>query len=85
MKVDIKPRHIKDIENLPISQLSDEEILKVAFKRLGTSAAMLVYESENRLVFLGRYSIPKKGYHFLSQLKKAWEKEFGKFKKETED
>lgn len=83
MGTDIKPRHIKEIYNLPVSQLTDEEILKVAFKRLETKAAVLAYESENRLVFLGRYR--KGGYHFLTMLKRAWEEKFGKFKKEVED
>jgi hypothetical protein len=46
--MDIKPRHIKEIENLSMWQLTDEEILKVAFKRLQSKAAMLVYESEGR-------------------------------------
>lgn len=72
-------RHIREIENLPISQLTDEEILKAAVKRLGTKAAMLVYESENRLVFLGRYR--KGGYPFLTHLKQAWEGKFGKLEK----
>ena len=72
-------RHIREIYNLPISQLTDEEILKCATKRLETKAAMLVYESDNRLIFLGRYK--KGGYHFLTMLKKAWEDKFGKFKK----
>ena len=76
-------RHINEIKNLPVSELTEEEILKVAVKRLGTKAAMLVYESENRLVFLGRYK--KGGYHFLTWLKNAWEDKFGKFKKMDED
>lgn len=81
MTENINPRHIREIENLPVTELTDEEILKVAFKRLGTMAAMLIYESEGRLVFLGRYC--KGGYHFLTKLKHAWEEKFGKFKKES--
>jgi hypothetical protein len=72
-------RNIKELLNIPVSEMSDEEILKCAVKRLDTKAAMLVYESEGRLIFLGRYKTG--GYHFLTMLKKAWENEFGKFKK----
>jgi len=76
-------RHIREIYDLPVSQLTDEEILKCAFKRLGTKAAMLVYESDERLVFLGRYR--KGGYRFLTMLNRAWEERFGKFKKNDEE
>ena len=72
-------RHIREIYGLPVSQLTDEEILKCAFKRLRTKAAMLVYESDNRLIFLSRFG--KGGRHFLQSLKEAWEDKFGKFKK----
>jgi len=73
-------RNIREIRDLPISQLTDEEILKAAVYRLQTKAAMLVYESDNGgLVFLGRYK--KGGYPTLTKLKRAWEDVFGKFKK----
>jgi hypothetical protein len=78
MSEEIKPRHIRELRNLPISEMTDEEILKCAVRRLETKAALLVYESENRLVFLGRYK--KGGYHFLTLLKNAWEERYGKFK-----
>jgi hypothetical protein len=76
-------RHINEIYNLPVSELTDEEILKCAVKRLECMAAMLVYESEGRLQFLGRYK--KGGYRWLTLLKRAWESEFGKFKSFDED
>lgn len=72
-------RHISEIYELPVSQLTDEEILKCAVKRLETKAAMLVYESEDKFIFLGRYK--KGGNRLLTMLNKAWVERFGKWKK----
>ncbi len=72
-------RHIREIYDLPVSQLTDEEILKCAVKRLETKAAMLVYECDDRFIFLGRYR--KGGYSLLTMLKRAWVDKFGKWKK----
>lgn len=74
-------RHIRDIKDLPISQLTDEEIVKATMHRLKSSAVMLVYEDteDKRLIFLGRYR--KEGRLALRQLQIAWEEKFGKFKK----
>jgi len=80
--IEIKTRHIKDIYTLPVSELTDEEILKVTVKRVGTKAAVLAYQDPdtNRWIFLGRYKTG--GYPLLTALKRAWEDKFGKFKKE---
>lgn len=40
-------RKLREIYNLPVSQLSDEEILKAAMKRLGTKMCALVYRGDN--------------------------------------
>lgn len=78
-------RHIREIEKLPISELSDEEITKAALHRLNSNAVMLVYNdtSNNRMYFIGRYK--KGGSHLLTSLKQAWEERFGKFNKIEEE
>jgi hypothetical protein len=78
-------RHIREIENLPVNQLTDEEILKATMKRLKTKSIMLVYDDEenNKWVFLGRYK--KGGLLMMKRLREAWEEKFGKFKKMEEE
>jgi hypothetical protein len=74
---------MREIKHLPVSELTDEEIAKVAFKRLETKALLLVYESNGGLVFLGRYRTG--GLHHLKSLKHAYEEKFGPFKKMDEE
>lgn len=77
-------RNIREIRTLPISELTDEEIVKATMDRLKARCVMLVYEdNENRISFLGRYK--KGGYLLLSQLKKAWEEKWGKLTKIEEE
>ncbi len=84
MAVEIKPRHIRELRTLPISEMTDEEITKAALDRLQTKALLLVYDDGQRWVFLGRYK--RGGLNMLNVLKSVWEDKFGKFKKiETED
>lgn len=85
MSIDIKPRNIRILRELPISEMTDEEILKAAVDRLKTKAAMLCYDDQEskRVVFLGRYK--KDGRIILRQLQVAWEEKFGKWKKIDED
>jgi hypothetical protein len=73
-----KMRHIREIKNLPISQLTDEEIVKAAMYILKSKAAMLVYQDSESLdlIFLGRYR--KDGYQVITALRKAWSEKFGK-------
>jgi hypothetical protein len=82
---DIKARHIKVLRDLPISEMTDEEILKAAVDRLKTKAAMLCYEDPDnkRVIFLGRYK--DGGRIILRQLQVAWEEKFGEWKKIEED
>jgi len=78
-------RHIREIYNLPISELTDEEICKAAMKRLKTKSILLVYDDEEskKWIFLGKY---KKGGSLMhTRLKEAWETRFGKFKKIEDD
>ena len=59
--------------------MTDEEILKAAFDRLKTKAALLAYDDGERWVFLGRYK--KEGLNMLNVLRTAWVEKFGEFKK----
>ncbi|MGV8094494.1 MAG: hypothetical protein AB2L24_21785 [Mangrovibacterium sp.] len=78
-------RNIREIRNLAISELSDDEIVKAAMDRLNTKAIMLVYDDadSNKWIFLSRYK--KGGLSLLNALKRAWEEKFGKFKKIDEE
>ena len=77
-------RHLREIKDLPVSELTDEEIVKAAMHRLGANAAMLVYSDENQTYFIGRYR--KGGRMVLRQLQSAWEERFGKLNRiEQED
>ncbi|WP_019540581.1 hypothetical protein [Proteiniphilum acetatigenes] len=55
MPNDIKPRNIRILRELPISQMTDEEIVKAAMDRLKSKAAVLGYLDDNRWVFSWRY------------------------------
>ncbi len=79
MPIEIKPRHIRELRTLPISEMTDEEIAKAACDRLGAKTLLLVYDDGEQCAFLGRYK--KGGYHLLTCLQRAWEEKFGKFKK----
>lgn len=78
-------RHIREIRTLPMSELTDEEIVKAAMDRLKSVSVMLVYQDpeDNRMIFLGRYK--KGGRLMLRQLQIAWEEKFGKCKEIEED
>lgn len=78
-----KMRHINQIKNLPISELTDEEITKAAMYRLNTKALMLVYDDGGQWNFISRYK--KGGGVLINRLKLAWEEKFGKFKKMEEE
>ncbi len=73
-------RHISEIRDLPISQLSDEEIAKAAMHRLESKALYLVYQDEKEgLIFIGRWR--GGGSKSITALKQAWEERFGKLHK----
>lgn len=79
-------RNIREIRTLPVSELSDEEILKAAVDRLKCKAAVFMYQSpdNNNMIMLGRYRAG--GYPIITNIKHALEAVFGKFKKmEYED
>lgn len=80
-------RHIRVIEKLPISELSDEEIAKAAVHRLKANLVGLVYQDEEGYsVFIGRYR-NSAGRRFWKQLITAWEGKFAKLRRldERED
>jgi len=73
-------RRITEIMHLPISQLSDEEIVKAAMYRLGARAAGLVYEdTEGQGVLLFRYK-NRSGSKFCQKMKTAWEDRVSKLR-----
>lgn len=78
-------RNIREIRTLPVSELTDEEIVKAAMDRMKTRAVMLVYEDPDNygFVFLGRYK--RGGRLALRQLEVAWEEKLGKFRKLEEE
>lgn len=78
-------RHIREIENLPINKLSDQEIVKAALFRLKSAAVLMVYEDNGQLVFIGQYSNSKNGNKYITWMKRAWEDKFGKFKSINEN
>ncbi len=76
-------RRISEIKNLPITQLSDEEIVKAAMHRLEGNYAMLIYLGKDENVFfLGRWRNAK-GRNYAKVIMKAWEDKFGKMKRVT--
>lgn len=78
-------RNIRELRNLPVSEMTDEEIVKAAMDRLQTNSIMLIYNDieDQRYIFLGRYK--KGGRLMLRQLQIAYEDKFGKFKKIEEE
>jgi hypothetical protein len=77
MSEEIKPRHIRELRNLPISEMTDEEIVKASMDRLKANCAMLVYDDGQTLAFFGRYNAA--GRITLMNLRKVCETVFGKF------
>ena len=66
-------RNIKVIRNLPISQLTDEEILKATIEHLDCKAAVLIYyDRNNGVAWLAKWKnkFPE-GKKFLIWLKKS--------------
>lgn len=66
MPNDIKPRHIRILRKLPISQMTDAEIVKAAMDRLQSKAVMLGYIDEGRWIFSWRYK--NGGYPLIRSL-----------------
>lgn len=68
-------RNIREIRTLPISELTDEEIVKATMDRLKTKSIIIGYLDENRWIFLWRY---KNGFFsYVKGLKEHLEKWFG--------
>lgn len=68
-------RNIRKIRTLPISELTDEEIVKATMDRLKTKSIIIGYLDENRWIFLWRY---KNGFFsYVKGLKEHLENWFG--------
>lgn len=50
----INLRHIRELRDIPVSEMTDEEIVKAAMDRLKTKSVMLVYDNDGQYTFLGR-------------------------------
>lgn len=73
-----KARHINQIKDLPISQLTDDEIVKAAMYRLDANCCAIMYQDESGAsYFLTRYK-NKAGKQFIQRMLEAWEGKFGK-------
>lgn len=71
-------RHIREIKDLPISQLTDAEIIKAAMYRLDAQAVAMMYvDKEGQSYFFTRYR-HKVGGSYVRMWLKAWESLFGK-------
>lgn len=74
-------RHIRQIKDLPISQLSDAEIIKAAMYRLDAQAVAMMYvDKSGQSYFFTRYR-HNTGGSFVRIWMQAWEKVFGKMKR----
>lgn len=71
-------KSIAELSNLPISQLTDEEIARVICSTFKSRFALLAYESEGEYLFLSTYA--SGGKSMIANLQKAWEAKFGKVK-----
>lgn len=77
-------RRIHEIKNLPISQLTDEEIAKVAMYRLKAKGIVLAYMDENNGAAMFYRWKNKTGKLFCDVLKKIWDNKIGKQKDANE-
>lgn len=71
-------RNIIELRKLPISELTDEEVVKVMRDKLNAPMVMLVYTDETgNGFFLGRWKGPD-GKKFWNKLITAWQDKYGK-------
>lgn len=48
-------RHIRELKNLPVSQMTDEEILKAGMHRLGANFMVMIYADSSDTYSFWRY------------------------------
>lgn len=68
-------RPIKELRELPIDELTDEEIVRVLRDKFQSRFALIAYESDNEYLFLSAYK--GKGKSMIKNLQIAWEEKFG--------
>lgn len=74
----LRCRHIKILRELKMSEMTDEEMLKVAVDKLQAKAGMLIYmDRQNTVWWFGRYKnkFPE-SRRWLKQMEQCWEKYF---------
>lgn len=69
-------RNLKEIIELLIKDLTDEEIVVAARYLLKSKFALLAYEAGNEYCFITTH---KGGHKMIKNLQEAWEEKFGKF------
>ena len=68
-------RPTKELRELPIDELTDEEIVRVLRDKFQSRFALIAYESDNEYLFLSAYK--GKGKSMIKNLQIAWEEKFG--------
>lgn len=68
-------RSITELSNLPISEMTDEEIVTTIRDLFKSKFALIAYESKGSYLFLSACS--NGGKFMISNLQKAWEDKFG--------
>lgn len=77
----LEPRKISEIKDLPISQLSDEEIVKAAMYRLDATYCAIMYrDREGNSFYIDRWK-SKYGKVFGDRCRKDWENTFGNMRR----
>lgn len=72
-------RRIHEIKDLPISQLSDEEICKAAMYRLNARVCILIYDDQTSVQTFVRWNSARDKF-IWRELKKAYDNYLGKIK-----
>ncbi len=72
-------RHISQIKDLPISELTDEEIAKAAMHRVDAIGIIVtyIYKDECNTFYRWRNGLAR---HYIMLMRKAWDSFYGKMK-----
>lgn len=68
-------RSILELRELPIDELTDEQIVSIIRAKFKSKFALVAYESDGGYLFVSTYA--SGGKTMVSNLQKAWEEKFG--------
>lgn len=68
-------RPTKELRELPIDELTDEQIVSIIRAKFKSKFALVAYESDGGYLFVSAYA--SGGKTMVSNLQKAWEEKFG--------